>query len=59
MFHVKPTDGAVTRGAQGVSSLWKIIRHPLEKCVAHSLKKLGLSQKTLRHPWCPKLVTGL
>jgi len=24
-----------------------------------SLKNLGPSQKTLRHPWCPKLVTGL
>jgi len=22
----------------------------------HSLKNLCLSQKTLRHPWCPKLV---
>jgi len=23
------------------------------------LKNLSPSQKTLRHPWCPKLVTGL
>jgi len=23
------------------------------------MKNLGPSQKTLRHPWCPKLVTGL
>jgi len=27
--------------------------------IGHSLKNLGPSQKTLRHPWCPKLVTGL
>ena len=31
---------------------------PLEKCVGESLKNLGASQKTLRHTWCPKLVTG-
>jgi len=29
------------------------------KTIGHSLKSLGPSQKTLRHPWCPKLVTGL
>jgi len=29
------------------------------KTIGHSLKNLGPSQKTLRHPWCPKLVTGL
>jgi len=29
------------------------------KTIGHSLKNLGLSQKTLRHPWCPELVTGL
>jgi len=29
------------------------------KTIGHSLKNLGSSQKTLRHPWCPKLVTGL
>jgi len=23
------------------------------KTIGHSLKNLGLSQKTLRHPWCP------
>jgi len=23
------------------------------------LKNLGPTEKTLRHPWCPKLVTGL
>jgi len=34
-------------------------RVPLEKCVGRNLKNLGPSQKTLRHPWCPKLVTGL
>ena len=32
---------------------------PLEKCVVYSWKLLGLSQKTLRPSWCPKLVTGL
>ena len=31
----------------------------LEKCVGHSLKYLGPSQKTLRPTWSPKLVTGL
>jgi len=36
----------------------KKFAHP-GKCVGHSLKNLGLSQKTLRPPWCPKLVTGL
>jgi len=30
-----------------------------EKCVEHSLKNLGPSQKTLRPTWCPKLVIGL
>jgi len=29
------------------------------KTIGHSLKSLGASQKTLRRPWCPKLVTGL
>jgi len=29
------------------------------KTIGHSLKNLGPSQKTLRHPRCPKLVTGL
>jgi len=29
------------------------------KTIGHSLKNLGPSQKPLRHPWCPKLVTGL
>jgi len=29
------------------------------KTIGHSLKSLGPSQKTLRHPWCLKLVTGL
>jgi len=29
------------------------------KTIGHSLKILGPSQKTLRHPCCPKLVTGL
>jgi len=29
------------------------------KTIGHNLKNLGPSQKTLRHPCCPKLVTGL
>jgi len=28
------------------------------KAIGHSLKNVGPSQKTLRHPLCPKLVTG-
>jgi len=24
------------------------------KTIGHSLKNLGPSKKTLRHPWCPK-----
>jgi len=31
---------------------------PLEKCVGHSLKNLGPTQKTLPPTWCPKLVVG-
>jgi len=30
-----------------------------EKRVGHSLKDLGPSQKTLRRPWCPKVVMDL
>ena len=37
----------------------KNISPHLEKCLGHSFKILGPSQKTLRPPWCPKLVTGL
>jgi len=29
------------------------------KSIGHSAKNLSPSQKTLRPPWCPKLVTGL
>jgi len=29
------------------------------KNIEHILKNLGTSQKTLRHPWCPNLVTAL
>jgi len=29
------------------------------KTIGHSLKNLGPPQKTLRPPFCPKLVTGL
>jgi len=50
--------------AGGEATPTKIFRPPPEKVVAlktigHSLKNLGSSQKILRHPWCPKLVTGL
>ena len=31
----------------------------LEKSVGQSLTNLGPSQRTLRHTWCPKLVTAL
>jgi len=37
----------------------KLFSPPLEKCVGHSLKNLGPSQKTLFPTWYPKLVTGL
>jgi len=37
----------------------KIVFAPLEKCVGHSLKNVGPSQKTLHPTWCPKLVAGL
>ena len=43
------TSRPVTRG----------ISPTLEKCIGHSSKNLGPSQKTLRPSWCPKLVTGL
>jgi len=29
------------------------------KSIGHSVKNLSPSHKTLRHPWRPKLVTGL
>jgi len=29
------------------------------KFIGHSVKNLSPSQKTLRPPWCPKLVMGL
>jgi len=32
---------------------------PLEKCVGHSVKNLGRSQKTLRPTWYPKLIMRL
>jgi len=43
----------------------KIFAHPEKMCwtsfkiIEHSLKNVVPSQKTLRPPWCPKLVTGL
>ena len=53
-------------GAQlGEVSPYKIVLPPGKMCwaqvktIGQSLKNLGPSQKTLRHPWCPKLVTGL
>jgi len=29
------------------------------KIIGYNLKNLGPYQKTLRYPWCPKIVTGL
>ena len=46
-------------GAQGGRSLLEKFSPPVEKCIGHSLKNLGPSQKNLRPPHCPKLVTGL
>jgi len=43
----------VTRRAAGEA------KPPIEKNIGHSSKNLGLSRKTLRPYWCPKLVTGL
>jgi len=40
---------------QGGEDPLKFFSPPLEKCVGHSLKKMGPSQKTLRPTWCPKL----
>jgi len=37
----------------------RVFRLTLEKSVGHSFKNLGPFQKTLRPPWCSKLVTGL
>jgi len=60
MYHLMPGyfQAGPFIGALGGDPPGKIIA-PLEKCVGHSLKILGRSQKILRHPWCPKLVTGL
>jgi len=46
------------RGAGGRSLLGKSFA-PLEKCVGHSLKNLGPSQKNLCPLYFPKLVAGL
>ena len=53
-------------GAGGAKPPLEKISPPLEKMcltyfetIGHSLKNLSPSQKTLRPPWCPKLVTGL
>jgi len=47
-------------GVQGGEASLENFSPPiLEKCVGHSLKNLGPSQKNLRPPYCPKLVTGL
>jgi len=45
-------------GAEGRNPL-ENFSHLLEKCVGHSSKNLGPSQKILRPSCCPKLVTGL
>ena len=49
---------ARNQGATGEKTP-KFFSLPLQKCVGHSFKYLGPSQKTLRPTWCPKLVTGL
>ena len=52
----------VTRGGEGplkfFSAPGKMYR-TLFETIGHSWKNLGLSQKSLRPTWCPKLVTGL
>jgi len=48
----------VTRGCAGRRSLPCKIFRP-KNVLGHSWKNLGPSQRTLRHSWCPKLVTGL
>ena len=48
----------VTKGSAGGRSPTKFFVPP-GKCVGHSVKNLGPSQKTLCPTWCPKLVTGL
>jgi len=47
----------VTRG--GSETHLKKFSPPLEKCVGDNFKNVGPSQKTLRLPWCPKVVTVL
>ena len=49
-------DCAQARNQEGESPL-EIFSPPLEKCVGHSSKNLGPSQKTLRLSSCPKLLT--
>jgi len=55
----------VTRGKGSEAYLANLFAPPGNICwayletIGHSLKILGPSQKTLRHPCCPKLVTGL
>ena len=52
-------------GVVATAPSYKILRLPwknvliIGQTIGHSLKNLGPSQKTLRHPLCPKLVTGL
>jgi len=56
-------DRPVTRVGRRPPS--KIFRLPGKMCwtsfktIGHSSRNLGLSQKTLRPSWCPKLVTAL
>jgi len=55
----------VTRGAGRENTPWKVFISPEKTCwtkfkiIRHSSKIFGPSQKTLRTPWCPKLVTCL
>ena len=50
---------------QGGESTLDKFSPPQEKCAGrilkllHSLKNFSLIEKTLRPPWCPKLVTGV
>ena len=54
-----PYPGAAKPPLQTFSPSPEKICWALLKTIGHSLKNLGPSQKTLRHPWCHKLVTGL
>ena len=49
---------SVTRGRRGLHPPGKMCWASV-KAIGHSLKNVGPSQKTFRHPYCLKLVTGL